>query len=134
MRNVSDKSCRENQNTHFMFNNFFFRKSCWVGDNVEKCDGARQATDDNIIRHMCFACWINKATHTDTHTLSLFLLLSEYIILLLHSKSVFAKAQKCYGEVLTLPLLLSCTGFCVLWNLCLCLCCLLEFLACYAGY
>ena len=26
MRNVSDKSCRENQNTHFMFNNFVFRK------------------------------------------------------------------------------------------------------------
>ena len=23
MRNVLDKSCRENQNTHFMFNNFF---------------------------------------------------------------------------------------------------------------
>ena len=23
MRNVSDKSCRENQNTHFMFSNFF---------------------------------------------------------------------------------------------------------------
>jgi hypothetical protein len=23
MRNVSDKSCRENQNTHFMFNSFF---------------------------------------------------------------------------------------------------------------
>jgi hypothetical protein len=23
MRNVSDKSCREYQNTHFMFNNFF---------------------------------------------------------------------------------------------------------------
>jgi hypothetical protein len=23
MRNVSDKSCRENQNTHFMFHNFF---------------------------------------------------------------------------------------------------------------
>ena len=23
MRNVSDKSCRGNQNTHFMFNNFF---------------------------------------------------------------------------------------------------------------
>jgi hypothetical protein len=22
-RNISDKSCRENQNTHFMFNNFF---------------------------------------------------------------------------------------------------------------
>ena len=25
-RNVSGKSCRENQNTHFVFNNFFFRK------------------------------------------------------------------------------------------------------------
>jgi hypothetical protein len=24
MRNVLDKSCRENQNTHFMFNNFVF--------------------------------------------------------------------------------------------------------------
>jgi hypothetical protein len=24
MGNVSDKTCRENQNTHFMFNNFFF--------------------------------------------------------------------------------------------------------------
>ena len=24
MRNVSDKSCGENQNTHFMFKNFFF--------------------------------------------------------------------------------------------------------------
>jgi hypothetical protein len=24
MRNVSDKSCRENQNTHFVFGNFFF--------------------------------------------------------------------------------------------------------------
>jgi len=23
MRNVSDKRCRENQNTHFMLNNFF---------------------------------------------------------------------------------------------------------------
>jgi hypothetical protein len=24
MRNVSNKNCRENQNTHFMFSNFFF--------------------------------------------------------------------------------------------------------------
>jgi len=27
MRNVSDKSCRENQNTHFMFNNLFSENS-----------------------------------------------------------------------------------------------------------
>jgi len=37
MRNVSDKSCRENQNTHFMFSNFFLKnKSCCLCDNVEK--------------------------------------------------------------------------------------------------
>jgi hypothetical protein len=37
---------------------------------VEKYDRARQATDDNIVRRMRFACWITKAT--DTH--------SEYVI------------------------------------------------------
>jgi hypothetical protein len=35
MRNVSDKSCTENQNTHFMFRNLF-PKSCRLWDNVEK--------------------------------------------------------------------------------------------------
>ena len=25
IRNVSDKSCRENQNTHFMYSNFFLK-------------------------------------------------------------------------------------------------------------
>ena len=27
MRSVTDKCCRENQNTHFMFKNFFFYKN-----------------------------------------------------------------------------------------------------------
>jgi len=36
MRNVSVKTCRENQNTYFVFNNFFPRKSCRLRDNVEK--------------------------------------------------------------------------------------------------
>jgi hypothetical protein len=31
---------------------------------VEKYGRARQATDDNIIRRMRFACWITKATNT----------------------------------------------------------------------
>jgi hypothetical protein len=35
---------------------------------VEKYGTARQATDDNIIRCMRFACWITKATDTHTHT------------------------------------------------------------------
>jgi len=46
-RNFSDKSCTENQNTHFMFNNFFFRKSCRLWDNVEKYCTAGQATHDS---------------------------------------------------------------------------------------
>jgi hypothetical protein len=33
---------------------------------VEKYGTAGQSTDDNIIRRVCFACWITKAT--DTHS------------------------------------------------------------------
>ena len=48
IRNVSDKSCTENQNTNVMYNNLFFRKSCSSWDNVEKCGRVWQATDDSI--------------------------------------------------------------------------------------
>jgi hypothetical protein len=64
MRNVSHKSCRETQNTH-LCSTIFVWKSCLLCDNVEKHG---QTKDDNIIRHMCFACWITKVTHTHTHT------------------------------------------------------------------
>ena len=44
LRNVSDKSFREHQDTHFMFNNFFFfRKSCLLWDNLKKYCTAGQA-------------------------------------------------------------------------------------------
>jgi hypothetical protein len=75
MRNVSDRSCRENQNTHIVFSNFFSRKSCRLLDNGEKCGTARQATDDNIIRFMPIACWKTKVRDTD----------SEYVILIAFS-------------------------------------------------
>jgi len=70
MRNVSDKSCRENQNTHFMLNNLFSEKknARHLGDNVEKYGRAGQATS---ARCMNFVCWITKATVTRT----------EYVIL-----------------------------------------------------
>jgi hypothetical protein len=58
--------------THFIFNNFFPSKLCSLWDNVGKYGKATQATGDNIIRRMRFACWINKAT--DTH--------SEYVMLI----------------------------------------------------
>jgi len=69
MRNGADKSCRENQNTLFMFNDFFSLNRV---HNLEKCCTAGQATDDTIIRRMPFACWITKATNKH----------SEYVILI----------------------------------------------------
>jgi len=50
MRNASDKSCRENRNTHLMFSNSFL-------DNVDKYGRARQATGAEEMR---MACRINK--------------------------------------------------------------------------
>ena len=35
---------------------------------MEKYGGAEEATDDNIIRRMRVACWINKATRSHTNT------------------------------------------------------------------
>jgi hypothetical protein len=48
MRNVSDKSCRENQNMHILFNDFFFKTLCSFWDKVEKYGRLEQATDDNM--------------------------------------------------------------------------------------
>jgi hypothetical protein len=63
MMNVSDKSYRENQNTHFVFSSFFFpRKSCRLWDNVEKCDGDRETAIWRLV-----ACWICKATRAQAH-------------------------------------------------------------------
>ena len=53
MRNVSDKSCRANHNTHFVFSNFFHRKSCRLWDNVGKYCRAWQPTDDNMAHALC---------------------------------------------------------------------------------
>jgi len=46
-RNITDKSCRENQNTHFILNNYF-QKSCRLWDNVKKYGGAGEAIDDKM--------------------------------------------------------------------------------------
>jgi hypothetical protein len=50
MTNVSDKSCRENQNTHFTFNCFFIRISCRLWDNVEKILSSVQREPSRAIR------------------------------------------------------------------------------------
>ena len=67
---VADKSCRESQNTHFMFNNVFFSENRVfyeiIWKNVER--GRPQTT----IWRMRIACWIPKDTDT----------FPEYIILI----------------------------------------------------
>jgi hypothetical protein len=62
MRNVSGRVCRESQNTHFVFNNFF-RKSCRLWDIVENCGKV-----GHTLWCMRFAWWITNATDTHTHT------------------------------------------------------------------
>jgi len=62
MRNISEKVCRGNQNSSFMFNNVS-RKSCPIGNNEEKYSRAIQATNDNVIRCERNACWITNATN-----------------------------------------------------------------------
>jgi hypothetical protein len=63
MRNVPDKSCRENQDAHFVFNNFLFPENCAIYEIIWKnvVDRPQMA-----IRRMRLACWISG--NTDTHS------------------------------------------------------------------
>ena len=65
MTTVSDKSYTGNQNTQFVFNDFFFknRTVCEIMWK-KKIVTARQTTDGSMIRRMRFACWKIKATNT----------------------------------------------------------------------
>jgi hypothetical protein len=63
MRNVLDEVV-EKIKTHILCSITFLRKSCCLWDNVEKCGGARGATNDVTLWHIPVACWISKATRT----------------------------------------------------------------------
>jgi len=72
-RNVSDKSCKEIQNTHthtHYVNKFFFSESCAVYDIMRK-NMVELDRPQMTVRPMRIACRITKAT--DTH--------SEYVVL-----------------------------------------------------
>jgi hypothetical protein len=62
MRNVSDKSCRENQNTHFVFSNCFFENRAVyeiMWKNIVETDRPQM-----IIWRMRFACCKTMAKNT----------------------------------------------------------------------
>jgi hypothetical protein len=63
MRKVSDKSCKENQNTHFTFNKFFFFENCAVYDITWK-NIAQPGMPQMTIQRMRITCQIPKATNT----------------------------------------------------------------------
>ena len=58
MRNVSNKSCRENQNKHFMLS-FFFSENRVVREIMSKNIHPEWL---QTIWHLRVACWISKAT------------------------------------------------------------------------
>jgi hypothetical protein len=60
---------------------------------VEKYGRPRQATQNNIILRMRFACWITKAT--DTH--------SQYVILIAFPRQQWLRETLQYYVILTLP-------------------------------
>jgi hypothetical protein len=86
MGSVSDRFV-EKIKTHILCSAgfFFFQKIEPLEDNVEKYCTAGQATDDNILRRMRFACWIPKATNTH----------SEYEILLFHCNIGYTNVPCC---------------------------------------
>ena len=94
MSNVSDRSCRENQNTHFVFCDFFFRKSCRLWHNVEKNMVQRGSPKMITTRRMRVACRIN--TTTNTH--------AEYVTLLFHCNNGFTNGPQCH-VIRALPVL-----------------------------
>jgi hypothetical protein len=70
MRNVSDKGCRKIQNTHFMFNDFFFLENLVIYEIIWK-NVEEPARQHMAIWHIPLACWIPKVTNIH----------SEYVIL-----------------------------------------------------
>jgi hypothetical protein len=94
MRNISYKRCRENQNTHIMFNDLF-RKSYRLKGNVEKCGRAGKA--HMKVWRMCIECWVPKPKNTQ----------SEYVILIAFPLlNGCTNAPQCYLFHI-LPVLLS---------------------------
>jgi hypothetical protein len=67
MRNGPEQICTENQNTHFMFNNFFFQKAFHLLDNVANI--IERGKPQMTIWRMRVAGWISNDTSTHSEYL-----------------------------------------------------------------
>jgi hypothetical protein len=63
MRNISDKSCRGNHNTHFVCNNFFFLENRAVYETIWK-NIVESGRSQMTVWRMRIARWVPKATNT----------------------------------------------------------------------
>ena len=63
MRNVSDKNCRENQDTYFAFSNFFSLENRAVCGKIWE-NMVERGRPQMTIWRMRTACWIPKNTNT----------------------------------------------------------------------
>jgi len=70
MRNVSDKSCTENQNTHFVSNKIIPK----IVYEIKWESTAELGRPQMTIWPMRIACWIPKATNIHTHTICVILI------------------------------------------------------------
>jgi hypothetical protein len=65
MRNVLNESCKENQNTHFVFSNFFPPENRAVNEIMSKYMVETSRPQMTICRRI--ACWISKATRAKAY-------------------------------------------------------------------
>ena len=66
MRNVLNKSCRENRNTHFMFSNFFFFfENRAIYEIMSK--NTKPESPSVTIWRISLSCWVIKDTRAQTH-------------------------------------------------------------------
>ena len=70
-REMFHKKVVQNMKTHILCSATFFswKKTCRLGENVEKCGTPRQDTDDDIIRCTPSSWWVTKATDTCSENL-----------------------------------------------------------------
>ena len=65
-RNVTHRRCKENRNIHFVYSNFFFRKSCRLCDNLEKMWWSRRGhrCQYNTAHALCMLVNLRLQTHS----------------------------------------------------------------------
>jgi hypothetical protein len=101
MWNVSDKSCRENQNIHFMFTNCFSENNAVYG--IMWKHTVEQDRQQMTIQGMHFESWINKATDTYSHCFSTATGVMQFhlgVTLYIHCLYCYSYRYKCYVVVM----------------------------------